>query len=518
MTAPGVVGPGWDTSSLVQRVDLRFSCQNLPNRDIGSLSDPCAVLHMKQEGKYKEVGRTETVKNSLDPTFAKTITLDYHFEIVQKVRVRVYDVDNRTEKLKDDDFLGQVKCTLGQIVSNSPFTVTLCNKHKLPVPNCKMTVTAEEVRQNKEMAIFRFTAKKLDNKDFLSKSDPFLEVSRVLPGGEGCQVLHRTEVLKNSLNPEWRHFTLDLPTLCAGDWSRPVRLTVFDMDKNGSHDLIGLATTSMNEMIRAISGEVSWPCINETKKNKSKNYSDSGRIILSSLQMMKEFSFLEYIFGGLQINLTVGVDFTESNGRPDDPRSLHFVNPAEPNEYMKAISAVGAVLQDYDWDKLIPALGFGALVPPDMKESFEFPLNFDLQNPFCAGVQGVLDAYVNCLPHIRMYKPTKVDPIINHVIRFAQEAQRQEALGRGASGYYILLAADSEPGLDGDEQAVQTPDGQRVKRDIVQFVPFRKFKDGPPHELAGHVLAEIPGQVTEYFKMRKLPPNKTNYPYPVYPA
>ena len=46
--------------------------------------------------------------------------------------------------------------------------------------------------------------------------------------------------------------------------------------------------------------------------------------------------------------LQVGVDFTGSNGNPSHPGSLHYINPYEPNEYMQAITAVGAVCQDYD--------------------------------------------------------------------------------------------------------------------------------------------------------------------------
>ena len=37
------------------------------------------------------------------------------FEEVQKVKVAVYDIDNTSPQLSDDDFLGHVECTLGQV-------------------------------------------------------------------------------------------------------------------------------------------------------------------------------------------------------------------------------------------------------------------------------------------------------------------------------------------------------------------------------------------------------------------
>lgn len=64
-----------------------------------------------------KVGRTEKVQNCLNPKFAKKFLLDYYFEVVQKVKFGVYDIDNATVDLSDDDFLGEFECTLGQVRS-----------------------------------------------------------------------------------------------------------------------------------------------------------------------------------------------------------------------------------------------------------------------------------------------------------------------------------------------------------------------------------------------------------------
>ena len=65
-----------------------------------------------------------------------------------------------------------------------------------------------------------------------------------------------------------------------------------------------------------------------------------------------------------------------------------------PNQYLTAIQAVGDIIQvtphlyphrpqDYDTDKLFPALGFGARVPPDWTLSHEFSLNLNRSSPYC---------------------------------------------------------------------------------------------------------------------------------------
>ncbi len=43
-----------------------------------------------------------------------------------------------------------------------------------------------------------------------------------------------------------------------------------------------------------------------------------------------------------------------------------------------------------------------------------------------AGVEGIVQAYSNCLPLIRFYGPTNFAPIINHVARFATQALQQD--------------------------------------------------------------------------------------------
>ncbi len=44
--------------------------------------------------------------------------LDYYFEEVQKLRFEVYDIHGtHSIGTRDDDFLGGVECTLGQVMS-----------------------------------------------------------------------------------------------------------------------------------------------------------------------------------------------------------------------------------------------------------------------------------------------------------------------------------------------------------------------------------------------------------------
>lgn len=50
------------------------------------------------------------------------------------------------------------------------------------------------------------------------------------------------------------------------------------------------------------------------------------------------------------------------------------MSPYQLNAYAMALKAVGEIIQDYDSDKMFPALGFGAKLPPDGRVSHEFAL------------------------------------------------------------------------------------------------------------------------------------------------
>jgi hypothetical protein len=45
------------------------------------------------------VGKTEEIKDTLNPKFSKSVTIDYYFEEVQKMRFVVVDIDKPTGRI-----------------------------------------------------------------------------------------------------------------------------------------------------------------------------------------------------------------------------------------------------------------------------------------------------------------------------------------------------------------------------------------------------------------------------------
>ncbi|XP_046889802.1 copine-4 isoform X1 [Hypomesus transpacificus] len=524
------------SSQCLTKVELRVACKGISDRDALSKPDPCVLIKMQSHGQWLEVDRTEVIRSSISPTFSKIFTLDFYFEEVQRLRYELYDISSSHNGLKEETFLGAMECTLGQIVSQRKLSKALL-KQGSTVGKSSILITAEELTGNDDYIELSFSARKLDDKDFFSKSDPFLEIFRINDDST-TQLVHRTETVMNNLNPMWITFKVSLNSLCSGDHDRKLKCTVWDWDSNGKHDFIGEFEATFKEMRGAMDGrQVQWECINPKYKIKKKNYKNSGIVILNQCKIIKMHSFLDYIMGGCQIQFTVAIDFTASNGDPRNSCSLHYIHPYQPNEYLKALVAVGEICQDYDSDKMFPAFGFGARIPPDFKVSHDFAVNFNEENPECAGIQGVVDAYQNCLPKIQLYGPTNIAPIIEKVANSAsQEMHTKEAMQ-----YFILLIltdgvitdmADTRKAivqashlpmsviivgvgnadfsdmqmLDGDDGILRSPKGEPVLRDIVQFVPFRNFKHASPSALAKTVLAEVPNQVVDYYNSKGIKP------------
>ena len=61
--------------------------------------------------------------------------------------------------------------------------------------------------------------------------------------------------------------------------------------------------------------------------------------------------------------------------------------------------------------------------------------------------------------------------------------------------------------LDGDKTPLISSNGTKILRDIVQFVPFNRFRNNPDL-LAAQVLEEIPKQIVEYYTLKGIYPNE----------
>ncbi|KAF5765707.1 putative C2 domain, von Willebrand factor, type A, copine, protein BONZAI, C2 domain superfamily [Helianthus annuus] len=490
----------------MMKSQLSLSASKLRDLDIMSKSDPMAVVYAKKKSgireELEEVGRTEVVMNNLNPMWIQKINVAFHFEVVQPLIIRVYDVDTKYHNLstkmldlKDQDFIGEANCVLSEIMTHRSRSVTLKlhGKNRHDVGNLgSVTVHAEETIASKMAVEMRLRCSNLDNKDCFSKSDPFLRISRVVEAGSPIPIC-KTEVVNNNLDPVWK-------PLCI----------------------------TMQQYV--------------TKVLK-------GRLYVDGYEEKELYSFLDYISSGFELNFMVAVDFTASNGDPRKRDSLHYMgyDSSYLNAYQQAIMEVGEVIQVYDYDKRFPAWGFGGKLY-DGSVSHCFNLSGNAGSFEVEGVQGIMGAYKNALHTVSLHGPTLFGQVINQAAEIAAQS-----LSTNPTKYFVLLIitdgvlTDLQETKDAIVRASDLPlsilivgvgnadfkqmeildadtgprlessTGRVATRDIVQFVPMRDVQRGE-RSMVQALLEELPGQFLTYMISRDIKPLGIDAPRAPLPA
>jgi len=254
-----------------------------------------------------------------------------------------------------------------------------------------------------------------------------------------------------------------------------------------------------------------------------------------TLDAIKNYSFIDYLRGGMQINLTIAIDFTGSNGAPNLPNSLHYLGP-NANQYETAIRACGDIVAYYDYDQKFPVYGFGGKFYGNPNVDHCFPLNCNPNDPEIVGIDGVLQTYRNVLNNTQLFGPT----YFHYFIDKLNAEVKQDVDRENFNNYHVLMIltdgiiedmdqtidslveasylpisviiigignADfsNMDVLDADDEPLIDSNNRKADRDLVQFVPYKDFKNNG-QKLAEQVLEEVPRQIVEFFQHRKIAP------------
>ncbi|GJN21166.1 hypothetical protein PR202_gb08620 [Eleusine coracana subsp. coracana] len=363
--------------------------------------NPMVVVYSKgKEGHLEEIGRSEVILNSLNPSWSRKVSLHYQFEILQplvfqlyNINLQFHDVSEKMLKLEEQEFLGEATCLLSEVITKRNRLLTLklgVSEHNLPNPSKfgELTVQAEENAGSKAIMEMVFRCSDLEIKDLLSKSE------------------------------------------------NPLIIECFNFSSNGRHELVGKIVKSVAElesMYHNQNGEHLVVPASTAHDCHSKEVLKS-QVYVEKYVESNRHTFLDYISAGCQLNFMVAIDFTASNGNPRLPDSLHYIDPSgRPNVYQKAILEIGDILQYYDPAKRFPSWGFGAR-PIDGPCSHCFNLNGSTYQPEVDGIQGIMSAYVSALRNVSLAGPTLLGQLISTATTIASQS-----LAGNQQKYFILL-------------------------------------------------------------------------------
>ena len=514
------------------KVQIFLSCRKLKDVETFSNSDPfIEVFQKRSSGQWVKMGQTEVIWDNLNPDFIRSFTLNYYFEEQSYLMFKVFDANLENGKEVKGLQLGEAQCTLGEIAGSKGQKII----KTLFLPGEKrskgnLIVRMEEVAsENSDEVSISFAAKGLQDGScwyLLHTFSPFFYLSRAMEDGNSQRV-YCSEQGKGT-DCDWLSMTKPVTEICNGDLHRPVLFELYDHYATGRHIFIGSFHFTLAGV--ASQSQSVFDLIDISGKKKV------GKIQVVSAKITKLYSFLEYIAGGCQISLLIAVDFTGSNGHPQSNTSLHYLNPAGYNHYQAALHAVSEILLYYDSDKKVPMYGFGGKV--NKRVNHCFPLNFNEEHPEVLGLNGVMKAYQTALQHVELSGPTLFTQIIRTAVTMAEAA----GIDQGNQQYFILLILtdgeihdmketidwvvrgsksplsivivgignenfDNMEQLDADDKPLVNSRGERMMRDIVQFVPFRNFGYSPI-ALTKEVLAEVPREITNYFRIKGILPNE----------
>lgn len=252
---------------------------------------------------------------------------------------------------------------------------------------------------------------------------------------------------------------------------------------------------------------------------------DNLKINISS-EETKYTSFLKLLEEkNINLDLSIAIDFTGSNGRPFREDSLHYITNGFINNYEKAIREHYEIFSPYNKKDKYNIYGFGAKVNGRFEEIFN--LNGE-DDPSITGIENIISEYKKVVNNVRFSGGTYFSPIVKEVLRKIEENRDTNC------NYHILLIIsdgkirDIDETIDSIIEASKFPisfiiigigedvtsdmkilngengklissNGEELNKDIVQYVHFKDFAHNL-NILADEVDKYIPGQITNYFK------------------
>lgn len=178
-----------------ESVDIYISANNLQRMDLLSKSDPFAKLYYmgpSTSGSSNQpiistsftcLGKTETIQNNSNPSFAKKFSLYYYFEYSQKLNVEIYDDDGKN----NSQLMGKTQeFTLSQVICSrdGKFKVDLVNSSGKVVG--QVFLHAEKVVKQADANPFseereRMAFQRFSTLSYQALRDLVMEIPKVVP-------------------------------------------------------------------------------------------------------------------------------------------------------------------------------------------------------------------------------------------------------------------------------------------------------------------------------------------------
>lgn len=371
---------------------------------------------MKDKEQWSLVGKTEVVKNNLNPDFATTIECDYFFEREQRIRFTVNDVDGTSSA----DFIGLLETTIGKIIGapKQTFLADLTQPGH-STSRGKIVIRIDSVNQSNDEVRLKFSARLQPHATFCceDENNPYFVISRArdpLNPTEYVRVF-KSQPLKNTANPSFAPAKLCLSRVCNGNRDLPLKIQVYSANASGDDTIYGEADTTVNKIALEQLKELELR-FKELRK---------GTLLIEQFEVVEKPSFMEYLRSGWGVNTSFAIDFTASNGELTDVRSLHRIDQTGHwmNQYERALLEVGRVVEPYAVNNQFAVFGFGGIPLFLGSNAISHCFNLNGQNnPVIIGLNNVYSAYREAVLRTGLAGPTYFSHVLSALLAYVQQS------------------------------------------------------------------------------------------------
>ena len=461
-----------------------------------------------KNGQYQFLNQTnESYGSKID--FATTFFFDYFFEKEQLIKYEI---------LQEKEIVSTNEIFVSSFMSNRDFRIInkIIGSNKQYLGKIKLDLKVISKKNKLRNLISEFTEIKFEYTQS-DKDERFFILKNINDDKIWRPSYKSSEFYLHNRIYAFKNIKLETSILCESE-TQNILIEIYKTKDNFPSGYAEFTLNNLNNQILIYE-----------KLNSDKIL---GQIIISHKYHSKK-RFTDYLREGIDLNLNIAIDYTISNGKPNDKNSLHYANGEEANDYEKAIYSCGKIVAYYDKDQIFPVYGFGGIPPGENESNDCFNINFT-DSPNIKTIEEVISIYKQSLNQITFKGPTRFAPVISKVM----EEIKKEMKDYPEDNHYEILMIltdgiindmpktlellvdcaelplsviiigigkanfDDMHILDGDEVKLTDHKGRVTKRDLVQFVEYEKFKQKKGNEeLAEEVLKEIPRQVEEYYAL-----------------
>lgn len=481
-----------NVNDLNEKISLNISISNIErninyNIQIFNFTNPSNKIPLS------EIETCTINNNGNEAICQKALLIQYYFEKEQPLLIEVTKFNENISNIFP------VLTTVGCIMGSRKNTII----KQIQGLNENIIIKAEKIKQSDDILALKFDVKSIIPLNFNEIKNKFIFILST----------PTTKIYKSECIDDMGNFNqVKIPTMLLSD---DIFLIVHDYKRK----IIADIKTNVQELISHKTYEISM--------SKRRKFS-----LTSSSFLTRNYTFVDYLQAGVQIGLSIAIDFTGSNGPPTERRSLHFIGGSEPNQYERAIYTCGNILAYYDYDQQFPCYGFGAKLNGTSVKLFNLNLQID---PNIHTIQNIISEYHRALSIVKLWGPTYFTPILkatNEMIKMENNKLKynilmiltdgviddvQSTINELVEGSFLPLSViiigvgkadfSTMNVLDADDNELVNSSGVKAARDLVQFVPFLNYENDP-QKLAQEVLAEVPKQMLQYYEQNNLDPIK----------